>query len=145
MSDIWPSRKRLAVHEASHAVIARVLGVKVVSVTIGKCAESCCNITGKRSLKNDLLLRLAGQAAELEIFGDAVGGGADQLHFSDRLDSFAANERQQVEAWYLKRAAELVHQHREDIEILAEALMVERTMTAADITRLLGSPEPVSA
>ena len=139
--------QRVAIHEAAHAVIARVFDVSFRSVTIvpregflGACNffayDFYCDREGR------ILASMAGRAAELEFFGSTAGNYrvddeliAAKLHGWPKIGGVEASKLH--EPSLRQRALRLVEVHRDKIERVAEALLERQTLTADEVDKLL--------
>ena len=126
-----PTREQVAIHEAGHAVISRVLGLPSYHTTITFSGD------GPRSYLRDdngtasILTALAGAAAELEILGSICDGSLPDLQKATRLlDGKAINQS-------FEQARDLVRRHRGTIERVAQALLTSTTLDAVTLDRLV--------
>jgi ATP-dependent Zn protease len=155
------SRAAVAVHEAGHAVVARVLGIPAYDVTIVEGDD----LLGAASFDNPVYdwsredgskikaannfasAAYAGVAAEREILNSGVTSDSDDhrkaqdcLAWAGAVKgaSFVGDDRfDRHEANLRKKAAALVHQHRSAIERLASALLERETLSGAEVDALL--------
>ena len=131
----------VAVHEAGHSVIARVLGLPAGTATLcdhDGVARSYFRDDG--SIANVLAV-LAGRAASMELLGRACDYGCSID------DAFALRllEAQGREPWYAKIVRRqvladtraLIRRHRAAVERVARALLERETLTAAEIDKLM--------
>jgi ATP-dependent Zn protease len=134
-------RKRIAYHEAGHAVIVLVLGYTLKDVTIkpDERAEGRTNYVKDGGLVVDgLKITLAGPIAEGLLDG--------KLRLKTDCSS---SDWRAIRKWYpefcaqdVRRIGEetklLVHCHREAIERVAEALLAHETLTGERCSAILG-------
>jgi hypothetical protein len=154
-----PKRRRHApIHEAGHAIIARILGIPcgIVTIipdgkgTVGKFEFAMPNVCRRLWARegyvrphwyaNDavVIALLAGVIAEQEILGDICGGDAGDRKI---IAGLVAGED------YLERLARatrmLVRRHRGRIEYLSKWLWREGTLTDDQINSWLFLPSKV--
>jgi ATP-dependent Zn protease len=152
-----------AIHEAGHAVIARVLGLSSGSVTIKPSddgEELGHAVVGdpvrdwqrgegpRRPLMEDHVVTLyAGGEAEREILASAVVGDGPDFNkarscicqFGVRGATFVGDEVwEKYEERLRKRAALLVQRHRKKIERVAQALVERGILTFDEVNALMG-------
>jgi hypothetical protein len=166
------ARKRTAVHEAGHAVIGRVLGLRCREATIvpddakglvGRAVikDQCVSIAewearGRHRYHSIMRARvmaiMAGREAEIEIFGDCGGGDSnDQCEIAFHLDEVApetvGSEDDLVRFHDRLRAktAGRVRRHRNLIELVADALLKSGTLSAKKIDTLIKPYIPLPA
>jgi ATP-dependent Zn protease len=160
--------RHIAVHEAGHAVIARVLTLSAGSVTIkpeyarraGELSSAGHAITdepnaciyqwarrGKvRDAKNAMwfgriVAFMAGAEAEIVILGSTMGGDGDDRYQIDLMaDEVECDPDQwrRIEARLRAMTQTLVRRHRDKIERVADALLAKKTLSAATIDKLAG-------
>lgn len=119
-----PGRKRLWIvsfHEAGHVVIARHLGATGVHATVGSSGEFNYDDTFSGPRKDEVVMALAGLAAEVLLTGKDNGGSSYDLKRAKRLLRGSGTTMRKAE----KRAADLVRRHWADIE--AEARRLAKT------------------
>ena len=117
----------IALHEAAHAVIGRVLRLPSGAATID--GEPCAYLRDDHNLAS-LLTAMAGSAAERELVGVA---SADGTH-GDRtkvMGLLATLNLDSDTCWLVVRA--LVQLHRERIAAVAHALLERGTLSGAEI------------
>jgi cell division protease FtsH len=90
-------KPRVAVHEAGHALVAQAASahIRVEKVTIVARGHSVGTtwslpvedprMKTRAQIEDDIMLALAGRAAEYVVFGDVTGGAADDLRRAARL------------------------------------------------------------
>ena len=159
-------RRRTAIHEAGHAVVACVLDLDVMSASIVANVEeneaghvrvddpwvtvNRWDQGGKSHRSYDTALRarvlqmMAGREAEVEVIG-RYGGGDDHdqywigcaLHDLG-VDGIKDPDRwDKVEARMRRMARALVRRHRGKIERTAAALLERRRLTGKQLVRLV--------
>lgn len=154
--------RRIAVHEAAHAVVGIHVGIRVAYADYDK--RMCEYLLNKISVRDDYLAHisgmLAGRAAEDVILGGASDGALVDLHnaseYARRMvsslgygDSLLASQpdiRHEKQAAAIldqcwTRAREIVRDRRGDILRLAAALQRDRYLDAAEIAAVLAAPE----
>jgi ATP-dependent Zn protease len=153
-------KRRIAVHEAGHAVIGRALGIPVRQVTIleNEDARGHAEISdpiatwqrgdGPRAkLANSFVVMLfaGGEAERVLLRGPSELDGNDCQRATACLAeagavpgaSFVGDEHfDRHEANLRRRATSLVQQHRSRIERLAEALVERETLTSLEVDAL---------
>jgi len=157
-----------AIHEAGHAVIARILGLVCGKVTIKASGTSgygiiaapefvcdCWEQRGKNrpiqaAFRGRILAYMAGREAEVELLGQCQGGdNDDQSRIGLMLEDLYPGEWDQQDKFErrLRRfARNLVRRHRPKIEVLSRALIEQRTMSdkrvrlAAGVATTLAPP-----
>jgi hypothetical protein len=160
-----PEQERAtAIHEAGHAVVARVLGLLCGKVTIkanyrtatsgyGIIADpwlviDCWEQRGEyrpseAAFRGRILAYMAGREAEEELLGHCQGGDHDdQYQIALMLmELYRAEERQaKVERRLRIFARNLVRRHRPKIEALSRALIEQRTMSDRRVRLAAGLP-----
>jgi ATP-dependent Zn protease len=151
--------RRLAIHEAGHAVIARVLTLACGSSTIkadhnsaGHASihdphgiESEWNRRGKvrdaekASWYGRIIAFMAGAEAEIVLTGKTRGGdGEDRYQISLMAEQIGLGDWPRIEARLRTMTRMLVRRHRERIERVAEALLTKKTLSAKAIDNLAG-------
>lgn len=141
--DLW----RVAVHEAAHAVVARMFGVEFRSVTIvpagdrlGACnfyqADFYCDRRGR------ILASMAGRAAEMEFFGSTTGDySVDDESIADKLQSWpkigGIEAPKLCERNLRRQARRLVKKYRAEIERVAQALLQRGTLTPLEVDAVI--------
>jgi ATP-dependent Zn protease len=148
-----------AVHEAGHAVVARVLGLQCGKVTIaanyrtrdagyGVIADPWAAVArwdergkyrpAEAALRARVIAYMAGREAEEELLGHCPGGdGDDQYQIALMLDTLGQTE---LEPRLRTFARAIVRRHRSKIEALARALMERRTMSDKQVRLAAGLP-----
>jgi hypothetical protein len=136
----------VAIHEAGHSVIARVVGLKAGPATI-RDGNAGSYFKDDGSIDNVLAV-LAGRAATLEILGraDDYGCSIDDAQAMTLLTTSRFIER---EPWYAKRvrqqcldqARALIRKHRAAVEAVADALLQRETLSGAEIDRMMMDAE----
>jgi hypothetical protein len=158
-SKISKRLKATAIHEAGHAVIARVLTLVCGSATI----KADHNSTG-HSLTHDpwtciyewerrgkvrhpdavwharMIGFMASAEAERELIGSVLPGDGDDRHqielMAEKLDNVDSWERLEPRLRAMTRA--LVRRHRARIEAVAEALIARKTLSREELDTLSG-------
>jgi len=166
--ELWPT----AIHEAGHAVIARVLGLPCGKVEIGQrgkinglCviadpqdALKAWHVGGRthRTLRTaqraKIIAYMAGGSAEEECIGRSRGGDFDDLFCAATLVlDLICDEDEHLDGLtrgehYQRRlrkvTGHLVKRHRRSIEALAHALLQERVITDKRVRSLIGFAIP---
>jgi ATP-dependent Zn protease len=156
-------RWKVAVHEAAHAVIARVLTLSAGHVTIKpryRDRSRGCSIThepyaclsawekrGKVRNSDDavylarIISTMAGAEAEMELLGSRViGDGQDREQIEQMAEELTLVNRSwaQLEPRLRKMTRMLVRRHRARIERVAEALIAKTKLHAKQVDRLAG-------
>ena len=148
--------RNTAVHEAGHAVIARVLTLKCGGASIRADYKTetagyaiihdpleCDGEWRYRFKRRDteaaerarIIVCMAGIEAEIELLGAAEGGDGEDLHHIDLL----AEQLNRCDLNRLRRMTRmLVRRHRERIERVADALLAKKRLTEKQIDRLAG-------
>jgi ATP-dependent Zn protease len=121
----------IALHEAGHAVISRVLQLPSGAATIDGAPRAY--LQDDHGLAS-LLTAMAGSAAERELVGVAGGTDGDRPKVERLL---AALNLDSDTAWLVTR--QLVELHRERIAAVAEALLQHGSLSGAQIDALLTS------
>lgn len=159
---IEADRKQTAIHEAGHAVVARVLGVAAGEVTIRPTEDQSIGHSiiadprfiwqrgdGSKSkaAKSFAVALFAGAEAErLILQSQDVGDGIDRERATACLAwagavrgaSFVGDDVFERHEERLRgRAAQLVQQHRLKIERVADALIERQTLSGAEVDALL--------
>jgi ATP-dependent Zn protease len=131
-SDPW----RTAVHEAGHAVAARVLGYRVESVTITPTATrsgSCTLPQGVHPL-DEAVIALAGRIAEEDICGATIGAG-DSADLKAVSRCIGGMDTLFVEA--KRKAREITLNHSRAIQALAHVLVRHHDLTGDEVSAVL--------
>jgi hypothetical protein len=163
-------RKRTAIHEAGHAVIGRVLGLRCGEATIvpdyAKGSNGCAIILDPlvsiaeweargrwryhRLMRARIMAEMAGREAEIELFGDCAGGdGEDQRQIAGHLEDVAPetvrseDDIVRFHARLRAKTAGRLRRHRNLIELVAGALLRSGTLSAKKIDALLKPYIPV--
>ena len=128
----------VAIHEAGHAIIARVLGITINWVTIipsdGFLGQ--CSMRWEPYARRYILALMAGHEAELEFLGSGNNDRADH-----ELIAQAVRCQGLHEAPLRRQARRLVREHRILIERVAGALLERQTLTAHEVGELLARAE----
>jgi hypothetical protein len=131
-------RLEIAIHEAGHAVISRVVGLVSGYATIREGgARSYCEDDGGIA---SVLTALAGKAATLEF-----GLGSEGCEIDDRKALrllLADNLRSRWRARYMWKdllgdARLLIRAHRRCVEAVANTLLAKEALSAAEIDQLM--------
>jgi len=150
-----------AVHEAGHAVIGRVLGLKCGKVTIvpdfREKTSGVATVHGqwktyeaweKRGKYRDIssvyrgriIMLMAGAEAEIVCTGRCRGGDDhDRLQIAITMEEVAIpnDDLQRYEQRLRIKTSALIRRHLRKIEHLAKALVEHRTISGRDVDRLL--------
>jgi cell division protease FtsH len=144
-------QQHVAIHEAGHAVIARVLGIShgAASIvpsetegTLGRCILACYDA---KRMTGFILAMMAGTAAELEFFGSKIGREEIDQAWIDCRAGYQAHYHPSLPPpnWHLPRlrrqVRRLVRNHRDKIERVAETLLEQQTLTAHQVAKLLAN------
>jgi ATP-dependent Zn protease len=142
-------RLEVAYHEAGHAVLARVLGLRSGRATLRDHDGRARAYLNPGDSIDGVLAVLGGRAATEELLGyaDDFGCSTDDRRALALLMAPGIIER---EPWYAKivrrqltaQARDLVRRHRGAIERVAHALLARGTLTGAEIDRLAGLGSP---
>jgi ATP-dependent Zn protease len=142
---VLSNRIEVAIHEAGHSVIARVLGLKAGGATI-RDGNASSYFEDDGSINNVIAI-VAGRAATQVILGRADDFGCsiddDQamtLLLADGLRSpwYARYMRK----YLLDDTRLLIRQHRRAVEAVARALLAKETLTASEIDQLMEASIP---
>ena len=161
----WRNWRRVAVHEAGHAVIGRVLGLEcgqvfvdaeillVISSTASRRSREFRAATPRRHRPIDMIERyqiigsMAGAEAEVAILGDCDGGdAADRRDIGHMLEDLRVDDDRRA-AWErrLRRwTMALCRRHVDQIKRLAEARMRNDCMSDEEVRRVIGLPHPMA-
>jgi hypothetical protein len=129
-------RLEVAFHEAGHAVIARVLGLKAGRATL-------CDFDGvaRSYFEDNVIAVLAGRAATEELLGYASDDGcsvddatAVRLLTAENRYMYATALRQHR----LVQAHKLIRAHAGAVERVARELLARVTLSGEEIDRLIG-------
>ncbi len=160
-------QKRAAFHEAGHAIAARALGLKhgdlvLSSPAYGGDGYMRCGlprIMTSRTLRDVLVMLLAGRAAEILEFGLPSNGAEadlsvatslaramhrrwglmDRLAVGETLDGSEPGARiERILRKAARAALELLSVRRDRLDRVARALLARRSLTEAELERLLG-------
>jgi ATP-dependent Zn protease len=139
-------RVEVALHEAGHAVIARVVGLAGSKATIAPRG----NIMGTAWWKNDdgvksVLAILAGRAATEVILGHATDEGCEGDDETVMKLLTTDNGHILREEWYarkirddlLRECRKLIRQHRGAIEAVAHELLDRETLSGWEIDEIV--------
>jgi hypothetical protein len=154
-------RRRIAVHEAAHAVIARVLTLVCGGASI--CADSdsaghsinadpwACiyawETRGKiRGSENAIwhariMAFMAGAEAEIAVFGSTPGGDGDDRYQIDLMAEQIAvptPDWVRLETRLRSMTRALIQRHRTRIELLAEQLLIADSLSGEAVDKLVG-------
>ena len=163
-TDKW----RIAIHEAGHAVVGRILNMVCGEVTIAPDDESAGHAVTEdpyetaadwrrqgrfRSDSESAILRgrimafMAGAEAEKAILGDCPGGDdADRSKAMLMLERLATRLDQPALDRRLRRwTGALCRRHAARIRLLARALMRESILSDDEVRALIGVPKPPDA
>jgi len=122
----------MAIHEAGHAVLARLLGVAVRLVDITQTNGST-DFEGELARFARYLVLAAGEAAEI-----AVTGNSDQHRCARDLAMLHDELLDEVEIGAVREAAvALARLARDDIERVARALTDRRSLTGTEVDDVL--------
>jgi hypothetical protein len=165
LNDPWHT----AVHEAGHAVIARVLRLRCGEVTIQPNeAEGYAGYahTGdpwgtiddweragrfrdhdsEQAYRGYILTVMAGVEAEIEILGLAHGGDGDDRRWIERAatsEAFSSYEEwKRYEPRMRRQTRRLVRKHRDKIERVAKALLKRKSLEPGDVDSLIALSTP---
>jgi hypothetical protein len=130
--------ERVAIHEAGHAVVARLHRLPVASVTIYPRGRVRFVDPITRDPWAALMTYLASAAAEMRAFGDAdeVGCGADTTCARGYADILGEDDRAAVLADATTRCRSIVDRHWAEIERVALQVLASPNgvLAGADIT-----------
>jgi hypothetical protein len=122
-------RNAVAVHEADHAVLSRMLQLPSGPAAID--GSPCAYLRDDHNLAS-LLTAMAGSAAERELIGVAGGMDGDRPKVMRLLDVLGVNSDT---CWLITR--QLVELHRERIAAVAEALLQHGELSGAEIDAIV--------
>jgi ATP-dependent Zn protease len=158
------SQHSTAIHEAGHAVIGRVVGLRCGGATIVPDHEegwagnaitldphiSIAEWEARGRWRYDSIIRariivmMAAREAEIECLGQHCGGdGQDQSEIACHIDEAKPStvkseaDRDRFEERLRRQARRLVRRHRKVIELVAKALLKHRTLSARQIDTLV--------
>ena len=152
--------RRVALHEAGHAVVGRLLKIKCAGASIipdGRGYEGSAVVAGHHTLHRDLIERgqyqdflssvylkimvtIAGSEAEkIAGFDDADLGGDDRAHVLDLCQRYSISDATVEDLRH--RTHSLLVQHFHKVEAVAQALLASpsRSLTGDAIDALLKS------
>jgi ATP-dependent Zn protease len=145
-------QKRVAFHEAGHAVIANALGVKLDHATIRPKSFATAGYVApevfqKTFSPEDIIWSFAGAIAEEKFSGERCErSDTDNWHIRYHLGMMPRREKRKLVRAELKaRAIQLVEDHWEAIIDVANELLRKGTMTGeriAVIVSRVGDPNP---
>lgn len=164
MKDKYTNKRSIAYHEAGHAVITWALGMPLHSIDIGDFEGK---VTGGAApaylfdpdnmsdsdwnkIMNEALILLAGEEAERafnelhELDCDEFLSGHDRSRLSDLLMKFGESSCPPIDMstkTLEKQAYDLVTKHWDQIEVLAEKLMINGSMNGAEAVQIIKSTE----
>jgi DNA polymerase III delta prime subunit len=167
-------RAAVALHEAGHATIARVLGigVEIVSIVADGAAGGVTRTRDPYSfpnwqeLEDRVTVLLAGRAADSALGGKGAHAGAandlevatnllvrglfqwglqDNLSFRNHVDGDVLQTVNSSLKRLLARATDLILEHQADVKCLAAALLEHRLLTGPQIEDILDSGGGIGA
>jgi ATP-dependent Zn protease len=128
-----------AYHEASHAVVARVVGLPVISVTMEPPRVLFCQ--DDKPLHNFILMSMAGSIGRAIFAGhkDRAGNARSRVHDAEDVREAMAALGSEAHRWNVYQAAsrQLVRQHWQTIAAVADELLRERTITGARLDQIM--------
>jgi hypothetical protein len=133
------SRREIAIHEAGHIVVARLLGVPIRSATMEPPQIITANRSGKLALRHDVLVDLSGPLAS------GSGEAIDHVNALWRCRKIVAIEKRApkpAEAARLRRnlaaiARRLVRENAPAIKKVALALDAKGELSQGEIDALI--------
>jgi hypothetical protein len=129
-------RMAVAFHEAGHAVVARALGSKVVTVEIEP--EPCANCLHPRGTTNAAVVALAGDQAERRAVPESEGSAEVDFRtardVAERLAPMIATELLES---FRDQARALLDAQWPDVVSIAGALIARGRLTGAEIDLLI--------
>jgi ATP-dependent Zn protease len=155
-------REKVAIHEAAHAVIARVLTLAAGHVTIKPNYRdrsrgvsithepyACLSAWEQRGKVRDsddavyiarIISTMAGAEAEMELLGSqAIGDGHDREQIELMAEELTGNYSwDRLEPRLRKMTRMLVRRHRARIERVAEALLTKIKLSGKQVDKLAG-------
>jgi len=147
----WPPSKRVAYHEAGHAVCGRILGFACGGASITNDGSGSAKVAGALSLCWDLTRGQDIQSSALDKITVCWSGPvAEEIKFgsADDVRGDLAQIKQLAARYFVQdhdveraraRAHELVTKHWNDVECVATALLEKKTLWGAEIDALLKS------
>ncbi|SEG52057.1 Peptidase family M41 [Methylobacterium sp. 190mf] len=159
--------QRVAIHEAGHAVVARVLGLPVGDLVLrspghggdGYMGFRMPKVVTRKTMENVLAVLMAGRAAEIIAFDSPSAGASTDLALASKFardmhlrwglcDVLAVQDAADTAPMIDLRieralrsassaALRLLAARRRDLERLAEALLERRSLTSEDIELIL--------
>jgi hypothetical protein len=139
-----PRLWRIAIHEAAHATIARVLRIPIRGVTITPSEGFLghCHIYRDFYKRSGYVIALmAGVEAELEFFEATVNDSADRESIAEANDDWPKIGGRKARALNLpslrRQARRLVRKHRTKIERVAAALLERGTLGPDEVDELI--------
>jgi hypothetical protein len=139
-------RLEVAIHEAGHSMIARILGLRSGRATLRDHDGGARAYFIPGDSIDGVLAVLGGRAASLELLGvaDKYGCSGDDAAALEMLMAPGIIER---EPWYAKivrrqllaQARGLVRKHRGAVERVAHALLERGTLSGREIDRIICS------
>ncbi len=150
-------RTRTAHHEAGHAVVAHIMGIRVLKITIqksptlkylGRCWHEPIDFASIYAGDNrdlialefaDIIISLAGRASEEMLLNfDSDGGEVGDLKQVDNeFDRLGVLDKDAMRYELYEKTKSLVYRHRDTIRRVARRLMKVKTVTAEEFARLV--------
>jgi hypothetical protein len=154
--------KRIAVHEAGHVLLSHVLGYELENYSLGQDRTNL--LAGKTGVvlteglraptsgpvsasESFALLSVAGIAAEAIFFGDAEGGMEDLATLSRyfrRTEPFLNADTQASVRWAMLAALRICNMHRAELEQIAEALLLGKSVKECAEIIFRECPKPLA-
>jgi ATP-dependent Zn protease len=137
--------RRIAIHEAAHAVVSRLVGLKSGGATIIPDANGNAGKSFVRDEPDNIatvITCLSGRAAEEIVFGFAFDYGCsiDDAKALQLLAADGFREGVYLKIAYghcLEDARKLIARNRAAVERVARALLAQETLTGAEIDQLM--------
>jgi hypothetical protein len=156
--------RRIAIHEAGHAVIGRTMAqvcgdVMIIPDSDDNSAGLCIIAdiyktmrfwdhirrwrTKKTLMKGRIMAMMAGAEAEREFFGEGdLGDGEDRRQIFIMIeDTFGLESSLEIESReeFLRRWTRFfIRRHRDKIDKVAAALLVKRSLQAVEVNAIIG-------